>query len=346
MKKVFITGGAGFIGVNLAYTLVKNKNNFVVIYDNLSRKGVENNLNWLLSFKFPNLNFVKGDIRDYKKLKETVKNFDEIFHLAAQVAVTKSVEGPIEDFRINAEGTLYLLEAIRKNSPDAKIVFSSTNKVYGELLDLKLKEGKKRYYLIEKREGIDEKINLDFHSPYGCSKGTADQYVRDFYRIYGLKTVVFRQSCIYGPQQFGNEDQGWVAHFVIKSILDEKINIYGDGKQVRDILEVSDLISAYKLAIKKINKTKGQIYNIGGGKKNTFSLLELIEYLEKKLNKKVPLDFYDWRPGDQKIFVSNNKKFIKDTGWDIKIDKFKGVDKLITWVEKNIELIKKVRGKV
>ncbi|OQX85298.1 MAG: CDP-paratose 2-epimerase [Candidatus Omnitrophica bacterium 4484_70.2] len=346
MKKVFITGGAGFIGVNLAYTLVKNKNNFVVIYDNLSRKGVENNLNWLLSFKFPNLNFVKGDIRDYKKLKETVKNFDEIFHLAAQVAVTKSVEGPIEDFRINAEGTLYLLEAIRKNSPDAKIVFSSTNKVYGELLNLKLKEGEKRYYLVEKREGIDEKINLDFHSPYGCSKGTADQYVRDFYRIYGLKTVVFRQSCIYGPQQFGNEDQGWVAHFVIRAILDEKINIYGDGKQVRDILEVSDLISAYKLAIKKINKTKGQIYNIGGGKKNTFSLLELIEYLEKKLNKKVPLDFYDWRPGDQKIFVSNNKKFIKDTGWDIKIDKFKGVDKLITWVEKNIELIKKVRGKV
>ncbi len=158
--------------------------------------------------------------------------------------------------------------------------------------------------------------------------------------------MVFRQSCIYGPQQFGNEDQGWVAHFVIRAILDEKINIYGDGKQVRDILEVSDLISAYKLAIKKINKTKGQIYNIGGGKKNTFSLLELIEYLEKKLNKKISLDFYDWRPGDQKIFVSNNKKFIKDTGWDIKIDKFKGVDKLITWVEKNIELIKKVRGKV
>lgn len=346
MKKILITGGAGFIGVNLVYSFLKRKNNFIVIYDNLSRKGVENNISWLLSFKFPNLKFVKGDIRDYKKLKEVVKNFDEIFHLAAQVAVTKSVEDPIEDFKINAEGTLYLLEATRKNSPDAKVVFSSTNKVYGELLNLKLKKGGKRYYLVEKREGIDEKINLDFHSPYGCSKGTADQYVRDFYRIYGLKTVVFRQSCIYGPQQFGNEDQGWVAHFVIKAILDEKINIYGDGKQVRDILEVSDLISAYKLAIKKINKTKGQIYNIGGGKKNTFSLLELIEYLEKKLNKKISLDFYDWRPGDQKIFVSNNKKFIKDTGWDIKIDKFKGVDKLITWVEKNIELIKKVRGKV
>ncbi len=346
MKKILITGGAGFIGVNLAYNLLRNKNNFVVIYDNLSRKGVENNLNWLLSFKFPNLKFVKGDIRDYKKLKEIVKNFDEIFHLAAQVAVTTSVENPLEDFEINALGTLYLLEAVRENCQEAKIVFSSTNKVYGELSHLKLKEGKKRYYLVEKRNGIDESVNLDFHSPYGCSKGTADQYVRDFYRIYGIKTIVFRQSCIYGPQQFGNEDQGWVAHFVIKAILDEKINIYGDGKQVRDILEVSDLISAYKLAMKKINKTKGQIYNIGGGKENTFSLLELIGYLEKKLNKKISLDFYDWRPGDQKVFISNNKKLIKDTGWSIKTDKFKGVDKLISWVEKNIELIKKVRRKV
>jgi len=346
MKKILITGGAGFIGINLAYNLLTRKDNFVLIYDNLSRKGVENNLNWILSFNFPNLKFVKGDIRDYKKLKEIIKNFDEIFHLAAQVAVTTSVENPLEDFEINALGTLYLLEAIRKNSSEAKIVFSSTNKVYGELLDLKLKEGKKKYYPIEKRNGIDEKTNLDFHSPYGCSKGTADQYIRDFHRIYGLKTVVFRQSCIYGPQQFGNEDQGWVAHFVIKAILEEKISIYGDGKQVRDILEVSDLISAYKLAIKKINKTKGQIYNIGGGKENTFSLLELIEYLEKKLNKKISLDFYDWRPGDQKIFISNNKKFIEDTGWDIKIDKFKGVNRLITWVERNIDLIKKVRGKV
>jgi len=346
MKKILITGGAGFIGVNLAYNFLKRKNRFVLIYDNLSRKGVENNLNWISSFKFPNLKFVKGDIRDYKKLKEIVKNFDEIFHLAAQVAVTASVENPLEDFEINALGTLYLLEAIRKKCPEAKIVFSSTNKVYGELLNLKLKEGRKRYYLLGKKNGIAENVNLDFHSPYGCSKGIADQYIRDFHRIYGLKTIVFRQSCIYGPQQFGNEDQGWVAHFVIKAIFGERISIYGDGKQVRDILEVSDLISAYKLAIKKINKTKGEVYNIGGGKENTFSLLELVEYLEKKLNKKISLDFYNWRPGDQKIFVSNNKKFIEDTGWNIKIDKFKGVNRLITWVEKNIELIKKVRGKI
>lgn len=344
MKKILITGGSGFIGVNLAYNLLKEKNNFVVIYDNLSRKGVDNNLSWLLSHNFSNLKFVKGDVRDYKKLKQVVsEKFDEIFHLAAQVAVTTSVENPVEDFEINAFGTLYLLEAVRQKSPEAKIVFSSTNKVYGELTHIKLKEGKTRYYLTEKRDGINEEENLDFHSPYGCSKGTADQYMRDYYRIYGLKTIVFRQSCIYGPQQYGNEDQGWVAHFIIKAILGEKINIYGDGKQVRDILEVSDLIRAYKLALRKINITGGQIYNIGGGKENTFSLLELIDYIEKILHKKIPLNFYQWRPGDQKIFISNNKKLIEEVGWKVKINKFKGVEHLIKWVNNNIDLIKKVR---
>ncbi len=345
MKRILITGGVGFIGINLAKNLLREEDNFVVLYDNLSRKGVENNLEWILSFNFPNLKFIKGDIRDYKKLKNTVKNFDEVYHLAAQVAVTSSVENPIDDFEINALGTLYLLEAIRKNSPDAVVIFSSTNKVYGELLNLKLKEGKKRYYLIKSKEGIDENQNLDFHSPYGCSKGTADQYIRDYYRIYGLKTVVFRQSCILGQQQYGNEDQGWVAHFIIKAIEGEKINIYGDGKQVRDILEVDDLISAYKIAVKNIKKTKGEIYNIGGGKENTFSLIELIEYLEKVLKRKITYDFYNWRPGDQKIFISNNKKFMEETGWRIKINKFEGVNRLIKWVEKNRELIKKVREK-
>jgi len=343
MKKILITGGAGFIGVNLAKNILGEKDNFVVIYDNLSRKGVENNLNWISSFNFPNLKFIKGDIRDYKKLKEVVRDFDEIYHLSAQVAVTSSVENPIEDFEINALGTLYLLEAVRKNSSEATVIFSSTNKVYGQLLNLKLKEGEKRYYPIEKKNGIDETENIDFHSPYGCSKGSADQYMRDYYRIYGLKTVVFRQSCIYGPMQYGNEDQGWVAHFIIRAVNGEKINIYGDGKQVRDILEVNDLVSAYRYAIKNINTTKGQIYNIGGGEENTFSLIELIEYLEKTLNKKIHIEFYNWRPGDQKIFISNNKKFIKDTNWKIKIDKFEGMHRLIKWVEENFELIKKIR---
>ncbi|MCM8819005.1 MAG: GDP-mannose 4,6-dehydratase, partial [Candidatus Omnitrophica bacterium] len=190
MKKIFITGGAGFIGINLVLKLVKDKENYVVIYDNLSREGVTKNLEYLQSLNLKNFEFIKGDIRDYKKLKEIVKNFDIIYHLAAQVAVTKSVENPFEDFEINAIGTLYLLETIRKNCPYTILIFSSTNKVYGELLHLKLKEGKKRYYLIDKKYGIDENENLDFHSPYGCSKGTADQYVRDYYRIYGLKSIV------------------------------------------------------------------------------------------------------------------------------------------------------------
>ncbi|HOM26156.1 MAG TPA: GDP-mannose 4,6-dehydratase [bacterium] len=342
MKKIIITGGAGFIGTNLSLYLLKDKNNYVVVYDNLSRKGVLKNLEYLQSLKLKNFEFVKGDIRDYKKLNEVVKKSDIIYHLAAQVAVTKSVEDPIDDFEVNSTGTLYLLEAIRKNCPDAVLIFSSTNKVYGELSHLKLKEGKKKYFLADRKNGIDEKENLDFHSPYGCSKGTADQYIRDYYRIYGIKSVVFRQSCIYGPFQYGNEDQGWVAHFIIKAILGEKINIYGDGKQVRDILEVSDLINAYQLAIENIEECKGEIFNIGGGVRNTFSLLELIEYLEKKLNKKIEVEFFDWRPGDQKVFISNNKKLEKYTGWNVKIDKYKGVDNLIRWVNENLQIIKEV----
>ncbi|RKY30477.1 MAG: CDP-paratose 2-epimerase [Candidatus Omnitrophota bacterium] len=343
MKKIIVTGGAGFIGINVAYALLKKKDNFVIIYDNLSRAGTEKNLEWISSFNFPNLQFIKGDVRDYKKLKEVVKNSNEIYHLAAQVAVTKSVEDPIEDFKINAEGTLYLLEACRLKCPDAIFIFSSTNKVYGDLSHLKIKEGKKRYFLVNKKNGISEDENLDFHSPYGNSKGVADQYVRDYYRIYGLKTVVFRQSCIYGPHQYGNEDQGWVAHFVIKSILNEKINIYGDGKQVRDILEVSDLIKAYILAVKKIELCKGEIFNIGGGVKNTFSLCELIEYLEKTLNRKIEVEFFDWRPGDQKVFISNNKKLETKTGWKPEIDKEKGLKRLINWVKRNINIIKELK---
>jgi len=341
MKKILITGGAGFIGINLAYSFLKDKDNFVVIYDNLSRKGVENNLNWLLSFKFPNLKFIKGDIRNYKKLKEIVSKCNQIYHLAAQVAVTKSVEDPIEDFKINGEGTLYLLEAVRKKSPLSVFIFSSTNKVYGELKNFQLKEGKKKYFLVNKKNGIDEKVNIDFHSPYGNSKGIADQYVRDYYRIYGIKTVVFRQSCIYGPHQFGNEEQGWVAHFIIKSLLGETINIYGNGKQVRDILEVSDLIRAYKLAVKNIQIAKGEIYNIGGGKENTYSLLELIDFLENLLEKKINYKLYNWRPGDQKVFISDNKKIKKQLKWKIKISKEIGIKKLINWVKKNLTIINK-----
>ncbi len=344
-KRILITGGAGFIGVNLASKLLENKNNFVVVYDNLSRKGTENNLRWLLSKKYKDLKFIKGDVRDYKKLKETARGCREVYHLAAQVAVTKSVDDPIEDFKINAEGTLYTLEAVRKASPDAIFIFASTNKVYGELLHLKLKEGKTRYILTDKKNGINEAENLDFHSPYGNSKGVADQYVRDYHRIYGLKTVVFRQSCIYGEHQYGNEDQGWVAHFVIKSLLGNKINIYGDGKQVRDLLEVSDLIGAYLLAVRNIEKIRGEIYNIGGGPENTFSLLELIEFLKKILNIDIKYDFSDWRPGDQRIFISDNTRLKKELNWIPKVSKEQGVRKLIDWIGDNIDIIKKTNSK-
>jgi CDP-paratose 2-epimerase len=343
MKKILITGGAGFIGTNLAYELMKTKNNYVVVLDNLSRKGVKNNLAWLMSLKRANFKFINADIRDYKKLKEMVKDAKEIYHLAAQVAVTTSVEKPVEDFDINTGGTLYLLEAARLKAPKAVFVFSSTNKVYGELDDLKLKEGRRKYLPAGKlKEGIDEERTADFHSPYGCSKGAADQYVRDYFRIYGLKTVVFRQSCIYGTHQYGNEDQGWVANFVIRAFLNRRINIYGDGKQVRDVLEVNDLIKAYKLAVKKSVVTAGQIYNIGGGKENTFSLIELINMLNKELTKDIELKYYPWRPGDQRFFVSNNNKFINQTRWKISISKKQGIRRLIKWTSENIDLIKKV----
>jgi CDP-paratose 2-epimerase len=341
-KKILITGGAGFIGVNLAGKLLEDRNNFVTVYDNLSRKGVENNLKWLLSRGHKNLRFIKGDVRDYKKLKETAKDCREVYHLAAQVAVTKSVEDPIEDFKINAEGTLYTLEAVRKVSSDAAFIFASTNKVYGELLHIKLKEGKTRYLLTEKKHGVSEAENLDFHSPYGVSKGVADQYTRDYHRIYGLKTVVFRQSCILGEHQYGNEDQGWVAHFIIRSLSGIKINIYGDGKQVRDILDVSDLIRAYGMAVKNIDKTAGEIYNIGGGSKNSFSLLELINLLEKILRIEIKYDFSIWRPGDQKIFISDNTKLKRELQWVPLISKEEGVKNLVRWIGNNIAEIKKV----
>jgi len=341
-KIIVITGGAGFIGINLAERLLKDKDSFVIVYDNLSRKGVENNLKWLLGLRRKNLEFVKGDVRDYKKLKETVSGCREIYHLAAQVAVTKSVEDPVEDFKINAEGTLYALEAVRKAAPGAVFVFASTNKVYGELLHLKLKEGKTRYQLAGRKQGIDESENLDFHSPYGCAKGTADQYTRDYHRIYGLKTVVFRQSCIYGEHQMGNEDQGWVAHFIIKSLLGGKISIYGDGKQIRDLLEVSDLVRAYGMAVQKIEKSRGEIYNIGGGAENTFSLLELIGFLEKILRVEIEYDFSEWRPGDQKVFISDNSKLKRDLNWIPMRSKEEGTKRLAGWIRNNIEMIRRI----
>jgi len=337
-KTILITGGAGFIGSNsTAYFLKKKKD--VIIFDNFSRDGSKKNLKWLKSLG-GNLEIVKADLRyNQKILNRLVKKSDVVIHLAGQVAVTTSVENPREDFDINALGTFNVLEAIRKSKNKPSIVYSSTNKVYGGMEGVRVKELKNRYVYKDYSNGVSEKFPLDFHSPYGCSKGAADQYVRDYARIYGLKTVVFRQSCIYGPRQFGIEDQGWVAWFIIAAMLGKSITIYGDGKQVRDLLYIDDLIKAYELAFKNINKIKGEVFNLGGGSKFTMSVWkELQPLLEKYLGKKIKVTHSDWRPGDQKIYVSNTRKMKKLLGWQPKITVEEGVKKLCDWVKKNKNL--------
>jgi len=335
-KKILITGGAGFIGVNIASYYLK-KGYEVSILDNFSRKGSVANIDWLKEANSKRLKITTVEIRsDQQKINEIVKNKDIILHLAAQVAVTSSVTNPREDFEINALGTFNILEAIRRSGNNPIFIYSSTNKVYGGLKDLETVEEKTRYRFKNLPNGVSEERCLDFYSPYGCSKGCADQYVRDYARIYGLNTIVFRQSCIYGPHQFGVEDQGWVAWFIIALVNSRNITIYGNGKQVRDLLYIDDLISAYDKASNNIGKTKGQIYNIGGGRKNTISIwLEFKPILEKLFRRKIDVKFSDWRPGDQLIFVSDIRKAKKDFGWEPKVKVEFGITKLYEWVSKN-----------
>jgi CDP-paratose 2-epimerase len=333
-----IIGGAGFIGSNLASKLL-SKNETVTIFDNLSRSGSQKNLDWLKT-TFPQLKFINGDIvKDQQQLNEAVSEANRVYHLAAQVAVTTSVVNPREDFEINALGTLNVLEALRLfGKKDTSLIYSSTNKVYGGLDDLPIIESKNRYDF-ENKTGVNENRSLDFHSPYGCSKGCADQYVRDYSRIYDLNTVVFRQSCIYGPRQFGVEDQGWVAWFIIALLTNKPITIYGDGKQVRDLLYVDDLTSAYCLALDNISKTKGQVFNLGGGQPFSISIwFEFKEILEKLFGKKIDAPFAPWRPGDQKIFVSDISKAKKTFGWEPKVNPQEGITLLFNWVSQNLNL--------
>ncbi|MCK4665395.1 GDP-mannose 4,6-dehydratase [Candidatus Dependentiae bacterium] len=333
--KMLITGGAGFIGSNTANFYLE-KGNEVIIFDNLSRKGTEKNLQWLLK-KYENLKFIKGSIVNYEELREICANnkFDACFHFAAQVAVTTSVTDPRPDFMVNALGSFNILEALRETGQDCPIIYTSTNKVYGEMTDIKVRDTGKRYEYEDYDKGIPENYPLDFHSPYGCSKGSGDQYFIDYARIYGLKTVIFRQSCIYGQRQFGNEDQGWVAHFIISAIKDKPLTIYGNGKQIRDILHIDDLINLYDLWIKNIEKVSGQAFNIGGGSNNTISLLELISILETQLNKKIKYNFADWRPGDQKVYVSNIARIGDVLNWKPEINIKNGIEKLINWIQDN-----------
>lgn len=339
--KELVIGGAGFIGSNLSERLLKAGKE-VVVLDNFSRKGTRKNFEWL-ERNYPEVELVEADIRnEMDALESAVKGASNVYHLAAQVAVTTSVSDPRTDFEINALGTFNVLEAVRKANPKAFVVFSSTNKVYGSLDEEPVVLKGKRYYFKKLRKGVSEKMNLDFHSPYGCSKGVADQYVRDYSRIYGLKTVVFRQSCIYGPRQFGVEDQGWVAWFTIAAMLGKQITIYGNGKQVRDLLHSDDLIDAFLLAVKNQKKSSGKVYNIGGGYANSLSLLEFLAILEKELGRKIPLKYDEVRPGDQPIYISDNSLIGKELGWKPKTSTKKGLKQLVLWVKENREEIKSV----
>jgi CDP-paratose 2-epimerase len=316
LRRVLITGGAGFLGVNAAVHLIE-RGWQVTVLDNLSRAGTERNLHWLITQHPARTTFVKEDIRDASVLTEHVKNQDAILHLAAQVAVTTSLVDPETDFEINARGTLNLLEAARKHNPEAPFVFASTNKVYGKL---------------DHNSGpCKETTPLDFHSPYGCSKGTADQYVRDYARCFHMNTVVLRQSCIYGAHQYGTEDQGWVAHFVHSILGDRPLTIYGDGTQVRDLLDARDLSALYETAIEKIDKTRGEVYNVGGGVPNQRSLLAVIDRIGELVNKKPQYSFSDWREGDQTYYVSDISKAKKDLGWEPGIEFDRGLQDLAAW---------------
>ena len=334
--KVLITGGAGFVGSNLANAFFQRGDN-VTVLDNLSRRGTEKNLQWLKS-QDADFHFIKGDIRDFDTVSKAVVGMDVVYHLAAQVAVTTSVTDPRNDFEINLLGSFNVLEAIRKCTTPPMILFSSTNKVYGKMSHVPVLErnGRWEYELLS--SGNSEKSPLDFYSPYGCSKGGADQYIRDYCRIYGIPSTVFRMSCIYGPRQMGCEDQGWVAFFLIQAALKKPVTIFGDGKQIRDVLYVSDLVNAFISAYEKRDITTGKIYNIGGGPTRTLSLLELINFIQKELHADLPFNLDDWRPGDQKVYVSDISKAKSEFGWFPEIDPSTGLKLLHSWILENKQL--------
>ena len=334
-----ITGGAGFIGSNYVNRLLQ-RNEKVTIYDNLSRVGAPLNLEWLkATHGEKSFQLVVGDVRDSDLVDEVTSQADVIVHLASQVAVTTSVTNPREDFEINARGTFNVIEAARNSGMDPVVLFASTNKVYGEMEDVPVVESDTRWYYENLPMGCPETQPLDFHSPYGCSKGAGDQYVRDYARIYGLRSVVCRQSCIYGPRQFGVEDQGWLAWMVIAAITGRQISIYGDGKQVRDVLHVDDLLDAYDAAIEKIDQVKGKVYNFGGGSENVISVWsEFGPMLEKLLGKPIPVLRSGWRPGDQKVFVADIRKAERQLGWKPKINVEEGMERLFNWVTENRHL--------
>jgi CDP-paratose 2-epimerase len=342
-KRILVTGGAGFIGSNLTNNLLTDGFD-VTILDALVRAGSQENLAWLGQHS-NRLRVVQGDVRDVKAVTEVVPDVDVIYHLAGQVAVTSSVTDPRSDFETNALGTLNVLEAARESRRQPIVVFTSTNKVYGAMESVSVVEGQSRYSFAECPNGISETQPLDFHSPYGCSKGAADQYVRDYGRIYDLPTVVFRMSCIYGPRQFGTEDQGWVAHFIISVLTGQSITIYGNGKQVRDLLFVDDLVRAFRLAVDRIDRAAGEVFNIGGGPSNSTSVwAEFGQVVAELSGHDISVNFDDWRPGDQPCYVSDIRKAGELLEWRPLIDKETGIRRLWGWASSNLDTLE--RGQV
>jgi CDP-paratose 2-epimerase len=338
--KILITGGAGFIGCNLTAHFVR-AGHAITIFDNFSRRGSEANRAWLAEEFDDQVAVIRGDVRDAGTIAQAAKGQEAIFHLAGQVAVTTSVQDPRDDFENNALGTFNALEAARAAGTHPIFIYTSTNKVYGGMEEARIIEDGPRYRFADMPRGVPETRPLDFHSPYGCSKGTGDQYVRDYYRIYGLPTVVFRQSSIYGPRQFGVEDQGWLAFLAICAVTGKPITIYGDGKQVRDLLYVDDLAHAFELAAQNIARSAGQVYNIGGGPGRTLSIwTETKPLLEKLAGRALEVSYGDWRPGDQKVYVSDISKAKSEFGWEPRVAPEEGLRRLWDWIQANQNLFR------
>jgi CDP-paratose 2-epimerase len=343
---VLITGGAGFIGANLANRLVQ-KGCTVRVFDSFARHGVEDNVAWLRDTHGDRIEIRQGDVRDASAVRAAMEGVEHVFHLAAQVAVTSSLLDPRNDFEVNALGTLNVLEAMREQARPPSIVFSSTNKVYGALDDIDVAVSGDRYVPNDAQvrvHGIGEARALEFHSPYGCSKGAAEQYILDYSRSFGIDSVVLRMSCIYGPHQHGNEDQGWVAHFIRSALAGKPITIYGDGCQVRDVLFVEDLLDAFEAAYAGVETLSGRAFNIGGSTAHTVSLRELMDIIERTLGAPVEFEFDAWRTGDQRYYVSDIARFRAATGWRPRTDVTHGVEALVAWLEQAVPALRAGRS--
>jgi CDP-paratose 2-epimerase len=337
-RPVLITGGAGFLGANLADRLARQGRS-VRILDSLARPGVEANLEWLRARHRGRIRHRIADIRDMDAVREAVAGTSAVLHLAAQVAVTTSLEDPIEDFEVNARGTLNLLEAVRAQPEPPPLLFASTNKVYGKLMgpDALVREGRRwQPRDAERRLGCDEATPLDLYSPYGCSKGVADQYVLDYARCFGLRTAVLRMSCLYGPRQFGTEDQGWVAHFLIQALRRQPLTIFGDGAQVRDALFVDDAVEAWLALLANADRLAGRAFNLGGGPSSTLSLLEMLDHVERLTGERPEASFADWRPGDQLWYVSDTRALTAATGWRPRVGLEVGLGRLLGWLRTTV----------